>query len=46
MYPDRTEYRWAADARAEKPKTYNAIFVWQRATESQREGTNNQPSVK
>jgi hypothetical protein len=46
MYPDRTEYFWGPEAGAEKPKTYNAIFVWQRATESQPDGTNNQPSVK
>lgn len=30
MFDDHTEYRWGKDAVAEKPKTYNAIFVWKR----------------
>jgi hypothetical protein len=30
MYPDHSEYRWGPDAAAEKPKNFNAIFVWQR----------------
>jgi hypothetical protein len=30
MYPSHTEYRWGKEAVAEKPKTFNAIFVWKR----------------
>ena len=30
MYPNHTEYRWGKEAVAEKPKTYNAIFVWKK----------------
>ncbi len=30
MYPSHTEYRWGKEAVAEKPKTYNAIFVWKK----------------
>ncbi len=30
MYPSHTEYRWGKEAVVEKPKTYNAIFVWKR----------------
>jgi hypothetical protein len=30
MYPSHTEYLWGKEAVAEKPKTYNAVFIWKR----------------